>query len=34
MMAKLSSGVKQNHHTDTKKSIGVIVGHRKGSILG
>lgn len=25
---------KQNRHTDTKKSIGVIVGHRKGSILG
>lgn len=34
MMAKRSARMKQDHHTDTKKNIGVIAGHRKGSVLG
>lgn len=33
-MAKLSSGVKQDRHADTNKNLGVIAGHRKGSISG
>lgn len=34
MLAKLRTRMKQDCQPDTKKNIGVIAGHRNGSVLG